>query len=224
MRSVHTSRPMTPPEQVLPASDLSSELLACHDCDALFQVRELRAGESVICPHCAAKLGTHQPNAVQRAAAFALSAAIFFFVANIFPFIELEAGGQINIIALGQSVSALASHGSPWLAVAVAVFILGAPLLMICGMLYLLIPLLGDKRLPGAAWVCRGVYGTDTWNMIEVFLVGVLVSLLKLNDIATVTLGISFWAFTGLIICLAGSVSVIERRELWHRLEAAQSP
>jgi paraquat-inducible protein A len=214
---------MTSPEQVLPASDVSLELLACHDCDALFQVRDLQAGESVICPHCAAKLGTHQPNAVHRAAAFAVSAAIFFFVANIFPFIELKAGGQVNVIALGESVSALASHGSPWLAVAVAVFILGAPLLMIGGMLYLLVPLLGDRRLPGAAWVCRAVYGTDTWNMIEVFLVGVLVSLLKLNDIATVTLGISFWAFTGLIICLAGSVSAIERRELWHRLEAAQA-
>ena len=105
------------------------DLLACHDCDALFQTRELQPGESVVCPHCAAKLHAHRPNAVHRAAALGVSAASFFLVANIFPFIELKVGGRVSRIVLAQSVSALEAHGSPWLAAAVAVFILGAPLL-----------------------------------------------------------------------------------------------
>ncbi len=204
-----------------PARDRA--LIACHDCDALFQTPEPEVGESVVCPHCAAKLFSHRPNAVHRAAALAVSAATFFVVANIFPFIELEAGGQVSRIVLSQSVSALQSHGSPWLAAAVGIFILGAPLLMITGMLYLLLPLVHGRRFPGAIRVCRWVYGTDTWNMIEVFLLGVLVSLLKLGDIATVTLGVSFWAFAGLIVCLAGSVSAIDRYELWNRLEASRA-
>lgn len=204
----------------LPSPD--PELLACHDCDALFRTRELEPGESVVCPHCAAKLHTHLPNSVHRAAALAVSAGTFFFVANVFPFIELKAGGQVSRIVLAQSVSALEAHGSPWLAAAVAVFILGAPALMIGGMLYLLMPLIHGRRLPGAIRVCRWVYGTDTWNMIEVFLIGVLVSLLKLGDIATVTLGVSFWAFTGLIVCLTASVAAIDKHELWNRLEAAR--
>ena len=199
------------------------DLLACHDCDTLYRTRTLRPRESVVCPHCAASLYTHRPNAVHRAAALAVSAGTFFFIANIFPFIELKAGGQVSRIVLAQSVSALEAHGSPGLAAAVAVFILGAPSLMIGGMLYLLLPLLGGRRLPGAIRVCRWVYGTDTWNMIEVFLLGVLVSLLKLGDIASVALGVSFWAFAGLIVCLAASVSAIDRRDLWDRLEAARA-
>lgn len=197
-------------------------LVACHDCDALFRVPELAEGDSIVCPHCAAKLSTHRPHGVRRAAAFGLSAATFFFVANIFPFIELKAGGQVSRIILAESVSALNTHGSPGLAAAVAIFILGAPLLMICGMLYLMLPLLHGRRLPGAIGVCRCVFGTDTWNMIEVFLLGVLVSLLKLGDIATVTLGISFWAFAGLIVCLVASVSAIDKHELWDQLEEAR--
>ena len=86
----------------------------------------------------------------------------------------------------------------------------------------LMVLLIRGRRLPGAIRVCRWVYGTDTWNMIEVFLLGVLVSLLKLGDIATVTLGVSFWAFAGLIICLAASVSSIDRRDLWDRLEGSR--
>ncbi len=206
----------------LVSTAVDQSLVACHDCDALFRIRPLESGERMICPHCGATLFSHRANAVPRAAAFGVSAASLFLVANIFPFIELRAGGQVSQIVLAQSVSALEAHGSPGLAAAVAVFILGAPLLTITGLLYLLLPLLRGRRLPGASRVCRWVYGSGTWNMIEVFLLGVLVSLLKLGDIATVTLGVSFWAFAGLIICLAAAVSSIDRRDLWDQLEAAR--
>lgn len=205
-----------------PVEHEHAHLLACHDCDALFQAPELHEGDSIVCPHCSAKLSTHRPHGVRRAAAFSLSAASFFVIANIFPFIELKAGGQISRIVLAESVSALNLHGSPWLAAAVAVFILGAPALMISGLLYLMLPLHFGRRLPGAIGVCRAVFGTDTWNMIEVFLLGVLVSLLKLGDIATVTLGISFWAFACLIVCLIAAVASIDKHELWNRLEEAR--
>ncbi len=195
-------------------------MVACHDCDAIFQTRKLRPRESVVCPHCAAKLHTFRPNSVHRSAALAVSAAMLFFVANFFPFIELKAGGQGTRIVLAQSVSELQAHGSPWLAAAVAVFILGAPAIALGGMLYVLLPLLAGRLLPGAIRVCRWVYGVDPWNMIEVFLISVLVSLLKLGDIATVKLGVAFWAFVGLIVCLTASLSVIDRRDLWERLEA----
>ncbi|MDB6153356.1 MAG: paraquat-inducible protein [Chthoniobacteraceae bacterium] len=201
----------------------ASRIIACHDCDTLFEMPDLAVGQSVICPHCAARLQTFRPNSLHRSAALAVSAASFFFVANFFPFIELKAGGQSTRIILAQSVSALQAHGSPWLALAVAVFILGAPTISICGILYVLLPLLRGRTLPGAIHVCRWVYGSDPWNMIEVFLLGVLVSLMKLGDIATVTLGISFWGFAGLIICLTASLAAIDRHELWHRLETLRS-
>ena len=126
------------------------DLIACHDCDALFETRESASGEASSARIAPAKLHAHRPNGVHRAAALAVSAASFFLVANIFPFIELKAGGQVSRIVLAQSVSALETHGSPGLAAAVAVFILAAPTVMIGGMLYLLLPLLRGRRLPGA--------------------------------------------------------------------------
>ena len=54
----------------------------------------------------------------------------------------------------------------------------------------------------------------------EVFMLGILVSLLKLSKLATVHLGISFWAFALLIVCVTASFSVVDRLDLWRRLEA----
>lgn len=198
-------------------------LIACHDCDALFQFDELKAGERITCHHCGARLLTNRPDSTQRAAAFAIGAACLFGVAMFFPFITLEASGQTNVITLAESVFALKANGSPWLATAVAFFILGAPALMILGSLYLLLPLLAGVRPPGAALVCRIIYGADKWNMIEVFVIGVLVSLFKLTKLATVVLGISFWGFVALLVCLTASFASIDRHELWDLLERRSS-
>ncbi|MGI9240392.1 MAG: paraquat-inducible protein A [Verrucomicrobiales bacterium] len=163
----------------------------------------------------------HKPNPIQRAAAFSLAALALFFVAHFFPFLSMEVGTQSNEIALFRSAGALYDYGNPWLAFIVAVFIVAAPAALIGGSLYVLLPLLWGRALPGARGVCRWIYDAGPWNMIEVFMLGILVSLLKLTQIASVQLGISFWAFALLIVCLTASFAAIDRIELWRRLETA---
>ena len=195
--------------------------IGCPDCDALFTTPELREGERVLCPRCGANLFTRRWNTVHRATALTLSAAVLFIAANLFPFLSLSSDYRESQMVLAQSVTGLENEGFPVLAAAVGVFTLAAPTLIIGGLLYLLLPLLKERRLPGALPLCRWIYSTRRWNMIEVYLLGVLVSLLKLGKLATLTLGTSFWAFVGLIICLAAALSSMDHRELWARVEEA---
>lgn len=176
----------------------------------------------MVCPQCAALLFHYRRNSVRRAASFTIAAAILFLVANCFPFLTLRAGFRESEMLLSQSVWGLEDQGSPWLAGAVAIFILVAPTLIIGGLIYLLFPLMRARRLPGAIALCRWVYRARKWNMVEVLLLGVLVSLLKLGKLATLTLGPSFWAFVGLILCLTAALASIDYRELWARLETAK--
>ena len=175
----------------------SPRYIGCRDCDALYIAPALQEGERIICPRCGAHLLSVRRNSVQRATAFALAAAVFFVAANAFPFLTLQADYRESDMVLAQSVSGLESAGYPPLASAVAIFTLVAPALVIGGLLYLLLPLLSGRRLPGAALLCRAVHDARHWNMVEVYLLGVLVSLLKLGSLAKLTLGTSFWAFVG---------------------------
>lgn len=198
------------------------EQLACPDCDALLEAPALQEGEKAICPRCVAPLLSREPDSLQRTAAFAFASALLFIVSNCFPFMTLEAGFRRSEMLLWQSASGLAEQGYPYLAGAVSIFILVAPILLIGGLIYLIVPLHWNRRLPGAFWFCRYVLGARRWNMLEVFLLGALVSLLKLGKLATLTLGISFWAFVVLIICLTAALASIHPRELWARLEMAE--
>lgn len=198
----------------------SSKHIACPDCDALYLAPALREGEQVICVQCHASLFNYHRNSLQRAAALTVAAAFLFVAANCFPFMTLRAGFRESQMILSQSTFGLEHQGSPYLGLAVGLFTLVAPTLIIGGLIYLLFGLLAGRRLPGAILLCRWVYRARRWNMLEVFLLGALVSLLKLGKLATLTLGISFWAFVGLIICLTAALSSIDYRELWARLEA----
>ena len=197
----------------------STEQLVCPDCDAILEMPDLQEGEKAICPRCVSPLLSNPRNSLHRTAAFALAAGLLFIVSNSFPFMTLEAGFRRNQMSLWQSASGLEEQGYPYLAGAVSIFILAAPALLIGGLLYLLVPLLWSRRLPGAVTLCRWVLAARRWNMIEVFLLGALVSLLKLGKLATLTLGVSFWSFVGLIICLTAALASIHPRELWARLE-----
>ncbi|MDQ6626008.1 MAG: paraquat-inducible protein A [Verrucomicrobiota bacterium] len=159
---------------------------------------------------------------MHRTAALAFAAALLFLVSNFFPFMTLRAGLRENEMMLWQSASGLEQEGYPYLAGAVSVFILGAPILLIGGLLYLILPLLAGRRLPGAFPFCRAVLAARRWNMLEVFLLGALVSLLKLGKLAELTLGSGFWTFVALIICLTAALASIHPRELWARLEMAR--
>ncbi len=196
--------------------------VACQDCDALFTALKVGEGERVLCPRCGANLFTRHYNTVQRTSALVLAAAVLYVAANLFPFLTLSADYRESDMLLIQSVTGLEGTGYPPLASAVAIFVFVSPVVIICGLLYLLLPLLAGKRLSGSTALCRLVYEARHWNMVEVYLLGVLVSLLKLGSLAQLKLGISFYAYVGFIVCLTAAVATTDYRELWDHLENAK--
>ncbi|HEX8281498.1 MAG TPA: paraquat-inducible protein A [Chthoniobacterales bacterium] len=197
--------------------------LVCHDCDALLAMPDLEVGEKASCPRCVAMLMSKARNSLDRTAAFAMASAVLFVVANAFPFLTLRAGFRESEMLLWQSATGLGEQGYPYLGAAVFIFIIVAPALLIGGLLYVVLPLRWERRLPGAIPLCRWVFRARRWNMMEVFLLSVLVSLLKLGKLATLLLGTSFWALVALIICLTASLASIHPRELWERIESARA-
>jgi paraquat-inducible protein A len=87
-------------------------------------------------------------------------------------------------------------------------------------MLYMLVSLkLG--RVPVALTPAfRLVEAVKPWGMISVFMLGTLVSLVKLHNIATVIPGLALYSLGGFILMLTASEAAFEPRELWARARA----
>jgi paraquat-inducible protein A len=56
--------------------------------------------------------------------------------------------------------------------------------------------------------------------MVEVFIIAVIVSLVKIASLATVVLGISFWAYAAFSICFTLALVTLDRYQCWEMIEA----
>jgi paraquat-inducible protein A len=125
-------------------------------------------------------------------------------------------------LTLWEASRVLAQEDRPLLSVAVIFFTMVAPAVLMGGMLYVTWPLRHGHAFPGAAMVTRWYQRIEPWSMMEVFLLGLIVSLLKLRDMADVDYGIGLWALGGLVLCMAAALGGIDRMELWDRLEIVE--
>lgn len=204
------------------AAPEAGQEVACVECDLLVELHVLEGGERATCSRCGHLITACSSDGLTRSLAFALSAAVLLAVANSFPFLGLEAKGLEQVMTLPGSALELYRDGQATLAVLVLGPIVGVPLLMLVTMVALLLPL---RQRRDRRWLVpcgRLLSVLEPWSMVEVFVIGVLVSLVKIGAMASVTLGISFWAYVGFAICFTASLSNLDRFEMWRKIEACR--
>jgi paraquat-inducible protein A len=196
--------------------------IACPDCDLLNRVPALAPGESASCGRCEATLSRNPVNCIRRALALTFTAVLLYAVACIFPFLSFGKAGIVVETHLVSGIIGLIHQGMHFLAFAVAFTTVIVPTFMLSGLCYVLLPLLYDRRLPGAAMIYRWLLQLEPWNMVEIFMIGIIVAAVKLAKLATLTPDLAAWAFMALIFVIAGIFSILEPRVVWEKMEAAQ--
>lgn len=200
---------------------INSHLIACHECDLLIRdplPGRLPEAAEVCCPRCGARLYRVTRGSLNRALALALAACIVFVIANAFPIASIDAQGHRNESTLLGAVHLLWQQDMMLLAVLVCVTTVIVPALelLVFGWVLLLLrlgrPLQTLRRLPHAL---RMVLHARPWSMIEVFMLGVLVSLVKLSHLANLTTGVALWAYASLMVLLAALSATVDVRKLW---------
>ena len=198
----------------------SSDCLACPSCDLIFDVAELKDGETASCSRCGHFLTKYRTDEFDRVLAFASSALILLILACSYPFMSFKASGLESMMTLPGTASNLWNYGMPFLSFLVAAFIIFIPALIIVLILALVIALISGWHYRWLRPVARLIYTLQTWSMAEVFFFGVLVSLVKIGHMATVVMGISFWAYAAFSLFFILTVSGLDRAQCWNRIEA----
>jgi len=196
-------------------------LVGCYECDAVLAEPEVPDGGAAICGGCGATLFRRQRQTVEVTFALTVAAAILFVVANSFPFLSFEMQGRMTQTTLASGTEALWEQGRVAVAALVLLTTILAPMVQISLMLYVLGPMHFGLRAPGSAIAFRLVETFRPWSMMEVFLIGTLVALVKLADMAEIVPGLALWAFALLIPILAGASAFLDPEIVWRRIEPA---
>jgi paraquat-inducible protein A len=196
----------------------ASRVLACPECDALLHVPY-----SVIatfrCPRCGAIVVHRVAGGLDRALACYVAAAVCFVLANLFPIVQIEAGG----ITMRATLA-----GAAWT--------LGAEHMALIGLVVaattILIPALELVCTTAMLWLAEWPRAPDTlrllfrfsqrlrpWNMVEIFMLGTLVSIVKLEGLASVIPGIGLWSIAAFMLLHAAATHAFDARVFWNEVK-----
>lgn len=200
-----------------------TDLIACPSCDLIQRRVVLRRRGRAFCGRCGALLYRFVRSPVDKPLACALASLMLFLGATLFPFMSFELAGRTQHTTLASSAVALWSDGHPFLSALVLLTTILAPLVLLSGLLYLLVPLRMGFRLPGSRSLCRWIAHIKPWAMLEVFLLAVLVAGIKLASDAEVTYGSGCVAFGALIVTLSMTLVSWDREVFWSRVPCSLS-
>jgi paraquat-inducible protein A len=197
-----------------------TQVMACPDCDRLVRKSALRRGQVARCPYCDAVLSRGRSWSPEPVIALSLASLILFAVANLFPFAAIRSAGVEQEIRLSSGLFALADADVPLPGIAAIVFILVVPVFRFSGYLYVLLPM--KKGIEPPAWrpLLRAVNAMLPWSMLEIYLLAVVVSMVKISELGTIVIGASFWALVLLVFTSTWLSAAVDRTALWELLDS----
>lgn len=194
-------------------------LIACHECDLLYKINCIPKQGIAKCQRCGAVLVQHERHKLEQTLALAITGLMLFIVANAFPILSMRLEGQLTETILFTGVKRLYDQGMWPLAILVFLTSIVFPLLRLLALLYVFLPIKFNWTPWKMAVIFRLVYSLRPWSMIEVFMLGILVSIVKLTAIAAIIPGIALWSFAVLIFVLAATATSLDPDLVWNRLD-----
>ncbi len=202
-------------------TSIAENLIACPDCDLLQIVPPLQPGGKARCPRCGKLVARSKPDSLNRTTALTVAAGIAFIVANVWPMMGLSAVGRTSSTTVISGVEQMWLQGEAITALLVGFCVILAPAVQISFMLALLLAI---RRSPAPAWageLLRWFEFHQPWTMVEVMMLGVLVALVKIADLATVIPGVGMFALGALIFLFAGMTACFDPEKAWERIRWA---
>ena len=198
---------------------LKSELIACLQCDALFEQPKLNQGQKAECSRCGATLFERKVNSIERTFALAIAGLLLLTPAIILPMIGVTLAGQFHHASLLDCITQLISKGFYMIALLVFMFAIAVPTVRLIGALYITYCFKFNKIKPFLLHFFRAYHQLDSWSMLNVFLLGIVVSMYKLLDDTELSIDYGLLSFVLLLICSTMVSVTLDQHYVWQKLE-----
>lgn len=209
------------PAQAADSSHVSRRRLrVCHECDLLLALPPLKTGEKANCPRCNHTLVRRQASAAERSLALAIATLMMLGLSLSFPFLGFSLQGVGNGIELSETVSSLIGFNQFLVALIILLTVLILPLLYLIALSWLCIGIIRGQPLPKSPLLARTLKHVTPWMMADVFVIGTLVSAIKIVGMAEVELGLSFWTVCAYALLLLFTTQSVDRDWLWQALDS----
>jgi paraquat-inducible protein A len=197
-----------------------SDFTICHECDVLMRLPRGAVSSTFRCPRCSSPIKGHGSGGLAKPAAAVAAGLIFFWPANFLPILSMSILGIKSTHTMIGAVRVMA--GSEMIPVSLMVLFCSvlAPLLEFSLLGLVLAQVFMGRNILSLPTLFRFYTYLDSWAMLEVYMIGLLVSVIKLIGMASVTPGIGLVCFVGMMLANIAVKVNLDHHLVWEKVEA----
>ena len=202
----------------------TSSITACPGCDLLIPVPEVPDGHYIACGRCGTTLSKSYTDSIDRVIALSFAGLLLYLPAMFLPLMTLSSLGLKEKGSVVDTCIGFYQNGYILVSVITFVTAVVVPFLKICIPFITAVSLKTKRKGRFLIPTFKFHKHLEEWGMVEIYLLGILITLIKMGDVASIDFNLGFFCFIGLVL-LSMAVSVcLDRRLFWYLLEHSQSP
>lgn len=186
----------------------------CPQCDTLFRLPVVKSSQRAYCPRCDAKVRDGRDWSLTRLGAMAITMLLLMPFAWSEPLLRLYLLGVRIDATLLSGIWQMTYGGDPVTAAMVFFCTVGAPAILVTAIAYLWLGnILGMNLRP----VLLMLEKLKEWVMLDIYLVGIAVASIKVQDYAFLQPGVGLFAFISLVVLSILTLIHLNIEQLWER-------
>jgi len=194
-------------------------LTACHGCDLLVEEGNIPPRSKAICPRCGSSLYEPKDNTVNNTLALVITGLILLWPAISMPIMEMTILGDTSFNTLLNAVIKIYEAGYYWVAFVVLFTSILAPFAKLSVLLIVLLHIKFNRHTGFLPRLFRYYVKLDAWEMFDVYMIAMLVSVIKLLDIAAIHAGLGLYCFLGLLLTSILITVMLDKKQIWECIE-----
>ena len=195
--------------------------VACQQCDALYDKPQLKQGQLAKCNRCGSTLIERKVDSIERSFNWSLAGLMLMLPAILLPIMGVTLAGQFHQASLFDCILVLIDRCFFMIASLVFLFAIAVPIVRLAGALYISYSFKFHKLKPSLLNFFRAYHYLDNWAMLNVFMLGIVVSMYKLIDDTELSINLGLFAFVFWLICSTMSAAALDQDYIWDKLERA---
>ena len=200
----------------------ASPVMVCPSCSQILKPPILQPNQAAFCPRCSRQLHRFKRHPIQKGVALSLTGLLLYLPANLLPLLTFSVLGINSHSSILEACLHMFASGQYFVATIVALTTMVFPLLLLSALLLVTLGLTRGRRNRLMPSLFRAYHHLGEWAMLDVFLVGVLITIIKMSHTATVSLNSGFFCLIGLVITTVAAQTAIDPQRFWSMMDESR--
>lgn len=184
----------------------------------LIRNQDIDEGTKLICPRCGHILYKQKHNTISKTLAYTITALICFYPAVTDSIMILNMAGLSQQQSLISGAQVLLQEQYYVIAILTFISSMLVPLFRLLLLFYITFSLSIHYFHRSMIWSFRLYHHLEEWGMLDVYMLGIIVSVVKLLSMAEIYPGFGLWAYAGLLLASILATTSLNPYEVWEML------